>query len=82
MKKIALSLFVVTIALSLFSCTKDYTCKCTYVHYTTGFDSIPQPDINEEFKVSGRFHEQALFECEDNESKYMFNNYKGTCLIP
>ena len=59
--------------------TKDYNCECTYVARSGG-SAAGQPDKVEITKVKGRFHEQAVVECDGLSSKY-FADYSGTCLI-
>lgn len=61
--------------------SKDYTCKCTYIHSTSLLDSIPKPNIVEQEIVKGRLQEQAQTECSFLEDKYFSNNYDGTCLL-
>ncbi len=83
MHKVRNTLVIALISLSLVSCfkSKDYTCRCTYVHHTDPFDSIPKADIVEESTVKGRLAEQAQSECDFLEEKYFQNNFNGTCLI-
>lgn len=81
MKKTLLTLIIALLIIGLQSCTKDFNCKCTYIHHVTPFDSVPKADIVEENKVKARFTEQANVDCSFLEGKYFSNNFRGTCLI-
>lgn len=73
------TLFITTITISSCVKTKDYNCECTYVARSGGA-AAGQPNKVETTKVKGRFHEQAVVECDGLNSKY-FADYSGTCLI-
>ena len=83
MQKFSFVFFVALFSIAMASCfkSKDYTCKCTYVHHTDLLDTIPKADIVEESTVKGRLAEQAQSECDFLDDKYFQNNYNGTCLI-
>ncbi len=83
MKKILLiATSVVFAGVLMTSClkTRDYICECTYVPDANGAHA-GEPNKVETTTIKARLMEQASVDCGDLNSKYMFNDYTGNCLI-
>lgn len=78
MKKLILLLFIAfTGILMMTSClkAKDFTCECTYVPNGGGANKV------ETEVIQARFLEDAKFDCNLLESKYVMQGSIGTCII-
>ncbi len=81
MRKTILAIVASVFTLILFnSCTKDYTCKCTYVAMSNG-SAAGQPDKEETSNVKGNTSTLADVNCKMNEDKYLMQGFDGTCGI-